>query len=597
MNFLDFEDLIQEDSESQEIFKQLTNQEELMTKIDMNMEVIDFLKVHFQGEYQFFKKNGNNPEIIQKRLKFFETAKGCIKKLKVLKTHESSKFKTNLSSIQSKVKLKIEQISKEIDENENFQQYQEKVQQVTEKQGPLIEVQTKYFDLIEQKRHLEFKLGKITLESLVDFVIPRDEIAQLDMELNKHNVYFHKIKRQEFTEDKGSLNQDELDMIEAEDFIAKNHGFWENKRSDLEDKSFQMNSINNLESHIDRAIGELFANVYNMANGTKCFMLPQLSFYFFNMLLNNFIIDEKVFLKQFLKSIPPQEAKKFIIGNYRVFSSEKYVNQQISMYQETVVSRMTDLLITSMINEYTSNFSMVFGVYKDMVYSKRNDLWSLVKTNSIITTIYFNLRSVFNFSKDLTKDTLVTLVMSMIADIIISLVPFLGSVPFLKVLTVKILCRIYKVVEFLLFKTFQFGKSQTQKYFGVLQQKISDRKNKSNKVLDLDFVKMSRSRMSISISNPLANTNQEADFKKMGEKYALLNNANSWKKNIDYVNLFEPSNYLLTHVNFCNEENVRKYKALEFYQIIHNSNTWKDLGDVPRKLSPQGLLSAPKFLI
>ena len=559
-------------------------------KIKMFIEVFDNIELIIHEEKEA------NPEMEQEKLeKYNSIHEKIIKLMKVMKeilNKKREEFKPQLKIVKENVSERKEKLFKEITENEEYKKYKNLIIQIKSKNDAIVPVQKEFFTLQKKKHEIEFKLGKIKENKILEMVIPKTEIFELSKRIAKQIKqleYIATFHKQSVEDGKSKTDKSK---IEANNLLIDSKEILEKKLAENEAKLEQINHINALESHVDMALGYLFAKVYIMKDNTKCFLLSQLSYYFFNLILNNLVIDESVFLKEFLLLIPEIDAKLFIMSNYKIFANEDFYKSKMLEYQKTAVSNLNSLTHKQIIQEYTVNFGMVINMYKDMKKNmSKTKTFTLVTKSFVFAGIYFAFYHLFSLIVDIGSDAGLTNVMTVIAEILISLIPFLGAIPFLKILTVKILTRIYKVIYFLLSKIFKFAAPKIMKILGFLKGKMLERNLKSY-VFDLDSIKETKTGLSFGVSK----SSPSSDFEKLGEKYGAIHNLEAWNDDPDNVNLYNNEIYHLSVTDLLINDEFIKYKKLELYGMFENDPEFYTQLTEREQLSNEVLLNTPNIM-
>ena len=582
-------ELVLIDPQNEEILKSLKELFDYFEKLTMIIETFNSIHSIIVEEKETREDLQNN--VSQKYDSISSKSSQLVLSLNSVLANKKEEFKPQLTVLKKNVQVKKDALYKEVTGNRDYKTYKDliiKIKSLTQTLAPL---EKDFFKLQKQKYEFEFKLGKIRANKMMEMVIPKNEIFELTQKISDQARQLDYIHTLQLKDIQDSKSESEKKLIEANNLLIQSKKMLIEKLKENESKLDQMNHINALESHVDMALGYLFGKVYIMKNNTKCFLLSQLSYYFFNLILNNFIIDESVFLKQFLLQIPETEAKLFVTSNYKIFASEDFYKSKLIEYKKTRVSSFNSLGFRQIIEEYTINFGLVVNMYKDFKKSiAKSALFTLATKSYAFAGIYFSLRSIFDFLKDLGTDTGITYLMTILAEVIISVIPFLGCVQFLKILTIKILTRIYKVVYSLLSKVLKLTSEEIVQVFNFLKQRMVDR-NLGKYVFDLNSIKETKRGFTLVSSKSSAST----EFAKLGEKYADIYNLETMNEDPDNVNLFNEQDYFLDISVLLEREDYIKYKKLEFYGLLEKDPEF-DASFEEEEITDLALLSSPKFV-
>lgn len=300
-----------------------------------------------------------------------------------------------------------------------------------------------------------------------------------------------------------------------------------------------MNQINALETQVDKAIAYLFASIFRLNSGLKCFLDSELSFFFFNMFKTNFIVDDVQFMKTFLELIEPVQARSFIVLNYVIFTNKEFVDQVISKNKQSVVSALSERPLAKMVTNFSMQFSVMISLFKNYSRDHADAQEENVENGTFLTTFYFVLTQVFSNMKDFMKETSITFLMSLIADIILSSIPFIGSISIIKIVVVKALVKLFNLISLMLYSLAGFNKAKVDSFIkGV--RKMTKGKSVRDYNIDLDWKAVVKKQKKEELT-----VNPKISFKNIEDLYLQYYNENSVMIKAESVNLFYPDNYVL----------------------------------------------------
>ena len=107
-------------------------------------------------------------------------------------------------------------------------------------------------------------------------------------------------------------------------------------------KARMIEDINHHEVMIDRLLGIVFGRLQTKMDEILCFTLSELNYLLFVMMKHNIIINEVPFLDSLLNTLDRESAKRFIVYNYRVYMSDRFLDTltQNSAYKEPILKSM-----------------------------------------------------------------------------------------------------------------------------------------------------------------------------------------------------------------------------------------------------------------
>ena len=472
----------------------------------------------------------------KRQIKMIEDVQEKVSPVLVEKNTFLEETKTRICS---KIEDKMEELFTTISENENLNMYQEHLQEKLKNEILSEEYLQSLGHRQKQVAELRLKLGSLEDEERKNFIITRAKIAEYNikaMQENKYKQLLLSLERQECPKD---ASEDQETLISTSNFVRDLRDFWKKKNSQIEDTQRRMNQINALETQVDKAIAYLFASIFRLNSGLKCFLDSELSFFFFNMFKTNFIVDDVQFMKTFLELIEPVQARSFIVLNYVIFTNKEFVDQVISKNKQSVVSALSERPLAKMVTNFSMQFSVMISLFKNYSRDHADAQEENVENGTFLTTFYFVLTQVFSNMKDFMKETSITFLMSLIADIILSSIPFIGSISIIKIVVVKALVKLFNLISLMLYSLAGFNKAKVDSFIkGV--RKMTKGKSVRDYNIDLDWKAVVKKQKKEELT-----VNPKISFKNIEDLYLQYYNENSVMIKAESVNLFYPDNYVL----------------------------------------------------
>lgn len=197
-------------------------------------------------------------------------------------------------------------------------------------------------------------------------------------------------------------------------------------------------NIRFLEGKVDSKLGEMFALINRTTNLKKCFSFTNLSYYLFNMVKTNIIINEKLFFKSYTDKMAennPNDLQRFILLNYSLYADDDYL---ISISEEMNSKGTSKEMLTSTSINFISNFSLVMNSYKEVTdYSKDLEydnegfvekFMSRMK-NTIIEVMTFVFMYIYKEKIKNDVEAAITIPIAIVVKSIMGGIPLLGKIP------------------------------------------------------------------------------------------------------------------------------------------------------------------------
>lgn len=405
---------------------------------------------------------------------------------------------------------------------------------------------------------LNFKLGEFNIASSVDFVVPRATIPRTKIKIaNLENILEKMQQNKQFSDLISEQSKKTLEIKNTKIFTflldkqehIKQRLLYHKQKVALEEK------IATLETIIDKGLAMLFASVYSLSNSMTCFTDSQLSYHFFNMIKTNIVINEIEFLLVFFNSIEPRYAKALIIFNYSIFNTNDFVDKVVTKNAQTVKESIQGVVNESLILKFVMNFSSLVNLYKDQTEFSTTQNQNLKIGGCFLANFYFLIKRTVGIAGTLTKEAVISYTLGLVADILISMVPFLGSLPLIRSFFVKIFTRIFNFILTIMIKTFSFTIEQLAPLVAAIGKTFSTFVNKKY-FLDLNFKKIIKYEIDAE-ANQADEQKQEMLIKVDDLEKVYFNVFQDGKSIVSLtqkINLFNPHHYLISEEELSNEK-------------------------------------------
>ena len=376
---------------------------------------------------------------------FFIKSKDISANLKVVDTllnENVNKINSNISQLQKKIDEEITQLKKKLTKVPDYSKYVKNIQFL--KAGILKkkELKIKYENVMNKRENLILKYGNLEMKDETHFTFAKDTIDNLDKKIYilDHNSElldddFQFDKNKNFLKMAGPI----ITKYKTEYDRLKHYN--KKKRDLLSERLEYAKEITEKEEFLDQALGLIFAQIQTIEGDFKCFTKAQLSYIIFTMVKTNMIIHEEVFLESFFQNIPYILSKESIIFNYNRFTTESFILDEINiddfiMGLETYKKSNQQKVIST----YIKNWTFLINLYKE--YTEFGTETENTKLRKI--KIGHRLGKILGVTgKDLfilTKETAYNKYFGRFAKELLSMIPFLGNVPFLTSILTAILC-------------------------------------------------------------------------------------------------------------------------------------------------------------
>jgi hypothetical protein len=452
------------------------------------------------------------------------------------KTEKISTSQTNITNI---IREKIDKTFQEISEDKNLLNYQEEIAKKIENENKVNNYISDVIYKQQEMSKLQLRVASLSQEEKHNYVLSRKLVSENNLRLMEEERFKQILNNLQPNTCAKDATEEEQVLIEASNMAKQMQNFFEKKNQIIAERAFRMNQINDLESQIDKALGYFFGSIYELNSGLKCFLNSELSFFFFNMFKTNFVVDEISFMKSFLETIRPAYARSFIVLNYVIFTNDEYVDDIVKKNKQNIIASVSKSPLKKMIRNFSMQFSVMINLFKNYTQSYSDAVEKNVENGTYLTSFFFFLRQILNQIKDFLKECSVTFLMSMIADIILEFIPFVNSFSLLKVVMVKLLCKIFGLIEKLLYSIWGYNKKKIDAIVQGAREMISG-KRREDYVVDLNYKAVVKKK-----KKKEAAVDAKIQFKNIESLYLKYYRENSSMIKAESVNLFVPEYFLV----------------------------------------------------
>ena len=221
------------------------------------------------------------------------------------------------------------------------------------------------------------------------------------------------------------------------------------ERKDNLIKSDLLKQIQTIEQTLDTKLAHLFAKsvVLDHQNNTiHCFGFVQLGKNIFMMAKSHIILNYETFIRQFLNQMSTDFIRKFTISNYAVLVKPKYLEMLIKKYHPRKTFKLDeDHTRHKMINEFSNRFGFLVQLYRNKIDSVES-----LHRNKIVQgfTMFFHngFLEIKNRAKNLTLEVLKEFLTGKIHRYIVSIIPFISQIRFLKTILMMLIKIIIEII-------------------------------------------------------------------------------------------------------------------------------------------------------
>lgn len=443
--------------------------------------------------------------------------------------------------------------------------YQELLSERVDYEDELTSLASDLISYEETIMQIDLKLGTLDAEIYKTFIVSKKDISDMEM----------KIIEQEETEawlnnlenEKCSIDfPGEKEMVEkGRSILYKFRNFSKILRNVQKKEMRFLKQIYELEIEIDKTIGLMFASVYVLKNGLRCFTNSELSYYFFNMFKVNMLVHEIIFIKSFLSAIKPSHARKFMVLNYAIFTNEAYVDKIIRSNRPHLVSGLSRKGISLMIDQFAINNSLMVNLYKNYINAENQNHQENVIDGSIGSIVYYILYFLHqSYKEEMGDGVSVSMILNILTATIWGMVPFIDHMMFLQTMVNKFLVLLFGFIRMLISKFLKIGKEKMNMVMKKLGKNIMT-SDYSAYTYDLDFEKVIEEQ-----KQKIPEPTMTISFRQIEDLYLEYFEDNSVLIKAEKINVFNPQEFLL------NENDVIELEQVETNEEMDPSDVQED---------------------
>ena len=374
-----------------------------------------------------------------------------------------------------------------------YRNYMQEIRDYKQHIKAIIQLNKNIKEVMKNGENLVFLVDKLKDETQLDVILPFEIRFALEEELTKIEKRSLAINQISYLITKPKLSENREDIQEL---IGTIHDMRFFKQQDLIDvlqkRKVIIDQIEGLEEFFDKKLAELIAGTLvisyessedgsGIPNRTMCFSEIELGRNFFMMAKTNVILNFEVFMREYLSRFSYTDIKNFALMNYAVFVKKEYLGKITEEYQTTKAFELEERIMKEkLVSDFVYRFSYLISLYKDKVDS----LESIYNKNFVSRQFMFiwnGLGEIKSKLSSLKKDVLVDFLIGKIVGYIISVIPFISTIPFLQSLmnillaillneVIRMIFQFYQLNEFEIKKISYRVSSVLQKYF--FKQKI-----------------------------------------------------------------------------------------------------------------------------
>ena len=249
---------------------------------------------------------------------------------------------------------------------------------------------------------------------------------------------------------------DYLDSLENTQFVLQ-RGLDDNIESCLRNLVHQMYVVGEIEERerrLDELLGRVFAEVFEMERGSRCFTLPQLSFFLFNMFKTNVVANQHRFLAVFLGHLRPEQRREFVVYNYSLFATKEFISNFEERFDVSATRpREVFDVENEYISQFTVNFLSVVDMYKDLT-EFRNTENSLDRGGMFVTVWRAIGADLGRLLLEDVSEYVIEQFVKLLVKKLIGLIPFVSAVPFLDEVAGYVAWKVTKFISKRIIKLF-----------------------------------------------------------------------------------------------------------------------------------------------
>ena len=374
------------------------------------------------------KKHESANSNVKQETKHFEKIEKKLGKLE----KQIEKDNKDISNFLNK---KVQQATQKIKKNSVYKKYATMVgetlklnQILTKSKQQYRVVKQEFKEYSSKKQQVEIKVeGSFTISKSTKEALK----TNIDFLENKSQIYF-----EEDLESK-NLFSDDKEFLKLFNMYKQTYQNQQEKVQEqlemMKEKQRLILIINEKEQIVDQVLGKMFGRTQIFGDSVKCFTRARLSYIFFSLVKINVIIKEKHFLRSYLQELDYLIAKDFIVYNYQIFSQNSFIETQNKMddFNYGLAQKM-EKDRENLFENYIKNWAFFMMAYKEFTIfgtgDQNHDARQMRLGRRFMTVVGLSFKKIVL----ILKKTSVSLLMVEIWGEIIGMIPFIGSIPFLK---------------------------------------------------------------------------------------------------------------------------------------------------------------------
>ena len=360
-------------------------------------------------------------------------------------------FRELLKSIRSDLESKIM--------TSNYKKYLKKVKSMKDITQIIYEGNRDCFIREKEIGNLTFLIEQMEADEDLDIVMSSDLLEDVETQLTRLTGMSSSITdiQQEIQKPEFSEMFDELSEILESVARIK----FKNRDELLEAltrKRDLINRIHEIEEALDEHLARLFSGVQIVSstsrvdgqtyrNMTYCFTEIDMGRLMFMMAKTNIVLNYETFMTTFLEHLNFAEMRNFVLLNYAVFVDKGYLKIMSNQYKiRKSLPIEEESFRQKLILEYVNRFSFLIEIYRRKV----DDMKVFYNGNFFQRQVMFVFNGIFDVKDKILAridDELdIEKIINKVLDYLISMIPFIESVPFLRKIIDLVVPMIVKLV-------------------------------------------------------------------------------------------------------------------------------------------------------
>ena len=476
-------------------------------------------------------------------------------------TQTNNKISAKVTEMEKEIEKEMKKVRNALKSKPEYVAYVNNLKFLKVSNGQKTAMKEKLGEMRDQQEKLNTKFGTLEMSNEKHFTIAQDSIEVLQKKLGILNTYAGTFQTDDFAQYSADFNSKIAPVVTkfstVYGLLAKEI---EEKIILTKDKLMLSQKILDLEEYFDTILGAVFAHVQNQDGFETCFTLSQLSYIFFNMAKTNVIIKVRSFVTAFLMHLPYIRSKEFIVYNYRIFTNETFIMDQVGKDNskkglDTYTSKLRQKIITT----YANNWSFLVNMYKEYTeFGNESEGKALMKVglgSRLAKVLGITAQSIF----DLGENTSYNEYFGGFASELLHMIPFFGNVPFLTSIVTTILCYLAQFVIKMLIKFVKASAKAIKVFMSCMSQVFNALG--VNDIYDLNYLKY-YGEFGEEVNEDSGKSSDQAklnvQIQMIETKYfESVETGNSAKNLFDALKLFTPESKVI-HVNKMKSEVLRE---------------------------------------